>query len=115
MGNVLWNVLLFGYVDNGFSQEALMCLHIMQLENQAPSATTLVSILKACGGSEVVDWLHQTHMEIIEKEFQREILVSNMLVDTCGKCGNIKEPQNIFNALSIWDIASWNAMIKGFV
>ena len=85
------------------------------MENQAPSATTLVSILKACGGSEVVDWLHQTHMEIIEKEFQREILVSNMLVDTCGKCGNIKEPQNIFNALSIWDIASWNAMIKGFV
>ena len=74
----------------------------------------MVSILKACGGSGVVDRLHQTHMEVIEKGFQRVILASNTLVDTYGKCGNIKEPQNIFNALSIWVIASWNAMIKGF-
>mgnify|MGYP002775580357 CR=1 FL=1 len=28
-GDVLWNVLLFGYSNNGFSQEVLMCLHIM--------------------------------------------------------------------------------------
>ena len=67
-----------------------MCLHIMSLENQAPSTTTLVSNLKACGGSGAVDRLHQTYMEIIEKGFQREILVSNTLVDTYGKCGNIK-------------------------
>ena len=53
-------------------------------------------------------------MEIIEKGFEREILVSNTLVDTYGKCGSIKEAQNIFNALSARDIASWNAMIKGF-
>ena len=91
-----------------------MCLHITQLQNQAPSDATLVSILKAHGGSGVVDRLHQTHMEIIEKGFEREILVSNTLVDTYGKCGSIKEAQNIFNALSARDIASWNAMIKGF-
>ena len=61
-GDVLWNVLLFGYSNNGFSQEVLM-----QLENQAPSTTTLVSIFKACGNSGAVDRLHQTHMEIFEK------------------------------------------------
>ena len=81
---------LYGYVDNGFSQEALMCLHITQLQNQAPSDATLVSILKAHGGLGVVDRLHQTHMEIIEKGFEREILVSNMLVDTYGKFGSTK-------------------------
>ena len=42
--DVLWNVLLSGYVDNGFSQEALMCLHIMQLVNQAPSVATLAHL-----------------------------------------------------------------------
>ena len=36
------------------------------------------------------------------------------LVDTYGKCGSIKEAQNIFNALSARDIASWSAMRKGF-
>ena len=46
--------------------------------------------------------------------FEREILVSNTLVDTYGKCGNIKEAKNIFNALYTTDITSWNAMIKGF-
>ena len=81
---------LYGYVDYGFSQEALMCLHITQLQNQAPSDATLVSILKAHGGLGVVDRLHQTHMEIIEKGFEREILVNNMLVDTYGKFGSTK-------------------------
>ena len=76
--------------------------------------------MKACGGSGVVHRLHQTHIEIIEKGFQREILVTNTLVDTHGICGGIKEAQNIFNALScrgycilecnykrVWNKARW--------
>ena len=53
-------------------------------------------------------------MEIFEKGIGREILFSYTLVDTYGKCGSIKDVQNIFNALFARDITSWNAMIKGF-
>ena len=46
---VSWSALIWGYIQQGQSHDALNCFDLMQCEGISPDATTFTCILKACG------------------------------------------------------------------
>ena len=51
---VSWNALVSGYVQHGFSENAIRYFRRMQAGCISPSVLTFVSTLKACGSIEYI-------------------------------------------------------------
>eukprot|EP01018_Ginkgo_biloba_P007395 Gb_14172 [translate_table: standard] len=109
---VSWNVMIAGYTLNGHADEALTLLHQMQLAHLKPNSVTLASVLPACAS---LGALRQTHNYIIRSGFESNAFVATALIDMYAKCGCDDIARKIFGKLSKKCLASWNAMIAGYV
>ena len=110
-----WNTQIVGYVDRGHGKEALKCLDIMQHEGFAPNSITYACILKACGSTKLLRKGQQMHARIIKEGFlKKNVFVGNALVGMYAKCGELIKAQEVFDVLTIWDVASWNTLIGGY-
>ncbi|KAH7422275.1 hypothetical protein KP509_12G001600 [Ceratopteris richardii] len=112
---ISWSTLISGYTENAQGQEALQCFWNMQREGFIPNAVTYTSILKACGITLEVDIGRQIHEEILRQGLLDDnVMLGTSLVGMYVKCGAIGRAQKAFDELSIQDVMTWNALIKGY-
>ncbi|KAJ7531823.1 hypothetical protein O6H91_14G060500 [Diphasiastrum complanatum] len=132
---VLWNAMIEGYAQRGFSEQAFEILGAMQQEGYShqgfgqqalqlfkemqtqgikPDKFTFWSILKACGSIPDLNEGKLIHMQISKSPFNSDPFVRSALADMYAKCGSLDEAQGVFDELVEKDLASWNAMIAGY-
>ncbi|KAI5065693.1 hypothetical protein GOP47_0020388 [Adiantum capillus-veneris] len=110
-----FNVLISEYVENGCDEQALHCFDKMQVEGLWPNSITLAYILKACGNMGAADKGQQIHEQIIMYHgLEKDLAVGTTLVDMYANCGLLAKAQEVFDALPIHDVISWNALIGGY-
>ena len=113
---VTWNALISGYAQHGYGKNALVCFECMKHEGISPQPISFVCALKACASIRACDKGRTIHLEIIERDFLGgNVLVSTTLVDMYAKCGELSSAKRVFNALYFHDVATWNALIAGYV
>lgn len=111
---VSWNALMTGYVEHGFIEKALNCLHEMSFHGVAADKVTLLCCLKACGNLDYVDRGHDTHAAIVKQGLERHLFLGNALIDMYTKCGSLTEAREVLEQLPIRDVISWTSLIAGY-
>nr|KAJ0196093.1 hypothetical protein LSAT_V11C700365690 [Lactuca sativa] len=108
---VSWNSMINSYVQSGLMEESVK-LYIKLLHNGLkPDNFTLASVLRACS-SFLTD---QNHAYTIKTGLENDTFVSTSLVDSYSRNGRTNEAKFLFLDKSEFDLASWNAMVFGFI
>ncbi|MCO5548278.1 hypothetical protein L7F22_001735 [Adiantum nelumboides] len=112
---VSWDIIISGYVAHGQSLQALDIYGKMQASKVKPNLVLYLSLLQACGNIQRVDSGQSFHNEIVCKGLDAQLLIENTLIDMYAKSGFLAEAVKLFECLEQRDIASWGALIAGFV
>ncbi|XP_010533552.1 PREDICTED: pentatricopeptide repeat-containing protein At1g19720 [Tarenaya hassleriana] len=110
-----WNLIIAGYLQNGKRDEALEIFRKMQFSGFVPNSVTILSVLPACGNLLAAKKLKEIHGCVLRRNLNSVHAVTNSLIDTYAKSGNISYSRAIFDGMERRDIVTWNSMIGGYV
>ncbi|CAK8537802.1 unnamed protein product [Lathyrus sativus] len=110
-----WNSLMSGFIQSGQKDKALQIFRNMQFCQIAPNSVTILTILPACANLVASKKVKETHCVAVRRNLVSELPVSNSLIDSYAKSGNLRYSRNIFYGLSRKDAVSWNCMLSGYV
>eukprot|EP00250_Pteridium_aquilinum_P015894 c22825_g1_i1 orf=685-2079(+) len=111
---VTWTILISGYADNGFGEEALDCFYAMQMDGISADAGTFVCSLKGCASIRAIHKGLEIHAEIVREGLESNLLVGSALVDMYVKCGSLAEACEVLEELPSRDAIAWTALISGY-
>ena len=113
---ISWNTMISGSVLNG-SEELSLSLFINLLRSHLlPDQFTIASVLRACSSLEDGFYLiAQIHTHAIKAGIVFDSFVSTALIDVYSKSGKIEEAEFLFHNQDGFDLASWNAMMYGYI
>ncbi|VFQ85316.1 unnamed protein product [Cuscuta campestris] len=111
---ILWNSMLGGYCQNGYPDEVIKLLKVMEQCGFQPDEYTYTSILSALASLESLEAGRQLHCLIIKKDLVANLCIGNALVDMYAKCGALTDSSKQFEQLKIRDNVSWNTIIAGY-
>ena len=112
---VTWTVLIAGYIEYGFNDQALKLVDQMQQKAILPNEFTYVFNLKACGNLGATIKAQQVHSEIILRGLEKKLHIVNSLISTYTKCGLLSTGKKLLLELQTQDVVSWTALITGLV
>eukprot|EP00250_Pteridium_aquilinum_P021969 c25273_g2_i2 orf=248-2998(+) len=126
-----WNSMLSACVEHDLGEKALLLYRQMQEEGVTPNQRTFVVVLQACAIlAEKEEFIsvnglptkvmalrigQALHTDAGRIGLTYDVFVGNTLIGMYGKCGAIVEAEEVFGALVLRDIVSWNAMVSAYV
>ncbi|KAK8642396.1 hypothetical protein V6N13_011740 [Hibiscus sabdariffa] len=110
-----WNALIAGFVQLGAIDKAFGVFRKMQSCSISPNSVTILSILPGCANLIAARKVKEIHGCILRRNLEFVLSISNSLIDTYAKSGNILYSRSIFDGMSTQDIISWNSIIGGYV
>lgn len=90
------NAMIAGYVQHGYSEEALKLFCQMQRTSLKPDEATFARIFSACVNPAVLEHGRHIHAHIFCMGFESPMSVVNALVTMYAKCGGIKDARKVF-------------------
>ncbi|CAB4287431.1 unnamed protein product [Prunus armeniaca] len=118
MGNVgdisLWNAIISVHIRTKNSKIAVASFSDLLQMGFEPDNVTVLSLISACVQLSSLSLAHSVMAYIIRKGFDKDLLISNALIDLHAKCGNILVARKLFDGLVEKDEVSWNVMINGY-
>lgn len=108
-----WNVMIKGYADNGFYEEAFEFYQLMQFMGICEDNFTFPFVIKSCADlcSFVEGW--KVHCRVIKAGLDSNVFVCNSLISMYAKTGCIEFAEKVFDEMPMRDSVSWNSMIGG--
>jgi len=113
--SVSWNALITGYVHNRRFMEAIDMFKDMLRDGTEPWEVTMVEILSACanlGALEQGKWVHEY---IKQNRLVLNVYLGTALVDMYAKCGNLDVGHEVFKAMRVKNVCTWNVLISAYV
>lgn len=110
-----FNVMIAGYLENGFFNLAVEKFHEMIGMGFRPNVSTVLNLLSALS-----NWKDATQVKcvqgfVIRHGFEASTEVANQLIHIYTNCSSIYSARKIFGRLQNKDIISWTSMITGYV
>ena len=112
---ITWNVLIHGYIEHGYTVEALHSYELMQYEGLSPDEMTFLCVLRACGNIGEVEIGQGIHAKILsEKTYEKHITITTTLVDMYAKCGVLAKAKEVFDGILLHNVVLWTALISAY-
>lgn len=109
---VSWSTMIVGFAHNGCSDEAFGFFRESHKMGTRPNEVSLTGVLSACAQTGAFEFGKTLHCYIQKAGFDRIVSVSNALLDTYAKCGNVDMARLVFNwMMEKKSIVSWTSMI----
>ncbi|XP_024532137.1 pentatricopeptide repeat-containing protein At2g13600 [Selaginella moellendorffii] len=112
-----WNSMISGYAQHG-NEEAIHLFRLMDLASDpAPNRITFISALNACAcwsWALIVGKAIHDHLVATTKVAVLDVTVATSLVNMYGKCGDLDQAREIFNAMPAKGFVTWNAMLAAY-
>lgn len=108
---VSWNAMIVGFGQNGEGREAMRLFGQMLRENLQPDELTFASVLSSCTKFSAIQEIKQVQA-IVTKQGSTDFLsVTNSLISSYSKTGNLSEALLCFHSIREPDLVSWTSMI----
>ncbi|CAN8292610.1 unnamed protein product [Cochlearia groenlandica] len=114
---VSWNSMIRVFSDNGFSEESFLLLREMMEEDGGgfmPDVATVVTVLPVCAKEREIGVGKGVHGWAVKLGLDKELVVSNALMDMYCKCGCLYDADIIFKMNNKKSVVTWNTMVGGF-
>ncbi|KAL8266967.1 hypothetical protein R6Q59_004311 [Mikania micrantha] len=111
---VIRTAMIYGYVLNGMTFDALKIFRCMLKKQMRPNVVTLSSSLPACAGLAALKLGKELHGQIFKKGLEGRCHVETSVMDMYAKCGRFDLAHQVFVRMSEKDFVSWNSMITSF-
>lgn len=110
---VTWNAMLSAYTEQSESGKAILLFRQMLKEGVCIDDVTCVCVLQACRELGSLDICTQVHFIVVCIGYHHNIFLMCTLIHAYGSCSNMKDLQEIFDALPHLDVVSLNACVTG--
>ncbi|KAF5726582.1 putative Tetratricopeptide repeat (TPR)-like superfamily protein [Tripterygium wilfordii] len=110
---ISWSVLMSGFAQNGFAENALELIVEMQCHGFRPDSSSLVSALLACAQVGIMKFGKSIHGYIMRR-FDFDQVSGTAVIDMYSKCGSLSSARAVFDRIESKDSISWNAMIESY-
>ncbi|KAL5224087.1 hypothetical protein ABZP36_010726 [Zizania latifolia] len=107
---VSWCALLGGYCQNGDYEKVLALFREMDMGVWYSFGT----VLRACAGLSSVKPGKEIHCRFLRMGAGRDVIIESALVDLYAKCGAVDYAYSVFEASTVRNTITWNAMIGDF-
>ncbi|KAJ1380311.1 Tetratricopeptide-like helical domain superfamily [Sesbania bispinosa] len=111
--SVLCNSMISSYVRHDLGEDALQLFVLTLRKNIRPTEYMVSCLLSSVSIFLPVEVGNQIHALVPKLGFESDTVVANALVDMYAKFGFIDDALNIFNAMKIKDLVSWNTIMMG--
>ncbi|KAH9304428.1 hypothetical protein KI387_008832 [Taxus chinensis] len=112
--SVSWSVMIAGYAQNSYHEEAVSLFRQMQLVGSKLVSITITNFLPSCAHLASLHLGKEIHCHILRNGFESDIFVENGLIDMYAKCRNLELAYKVFDKMSPKDIISFNSVIAGY-
>jgi pentatricopeptide repeat protein len=111
-----WNAMLAGYAHQGESKQALeLFAQMRQHRDVIPDNVTFVSLVTACAKGGDLRQAREIHTKLQNSGIKLDLNLNNALINMYAKCGSLVEARQVFDNLKQRDVASFNALMAGYV
>uniref|UniRef100_A0A0E0LDG5 Uncharacterized protein n=1 Tax=Oryza punctata TaxID=4537 RepID=A0A0E0LDG5_ORYPU len=104
--------LLGGYCQNGEYEKVITLFR--EMDKVDGDWYSLGTVLRACAGLSSVKPGKEIHCRFLRMGGWRDVVVESALVDLYAKCGAVDYAYSVFEASTVRNTITWNAMIGGF-
>ncbi|KAL5727413.1 hypothetical protein ACHQM5_000616 [Ranunculus cassubicifolius] len=112
---VAWTVMVSGYSQNGYGNEALWLFsQMLDTTDLKVDVLLAVSVLQACAQLGSLNYGEIIHSYIVRIGLITELEVDTSLVDMYAKCGKLSVAQKIFDGIPSRNIITWSALISAY-
>ncbi|KAL2482079.1 Pentatricopeptide repeat-containing protein [Forsythia ovata] len=111
---VAWSTVISILDQQGQRKEAAELFHLMMHSGVRPNQFTLASLISAATDLGDLSYCQSIHACAYKFGYEPEDLVGNALIAMYMKFQSIYEGYRVFNAMTHWDVVSWNALLSGF-
>ncbi|KDO79230.1 hypothetical protein CISIN_1g045600mg [Citrus sinensis] len=110
----LWNAIISVYVQTNKAKQAVAFFTELLGAGLEPDNVTVLSIISAGVLINSLNLTHSLMAFVIRKGLDKHVAVSNALMDSYVRCGNISMARKLFGSLIYKDAFSWSVMINGY-
>ncbi|KAK1588307.1 hypothetical protein Q3G72_021906 [Acer saccharum] len=110
----LWNAIISVLVQTKNAEQALTSFCELLRVGLEPDHITVLSLISACIQVNNLNLTNSVMALVIQKGFDKDVAVSNALIDLYARCGSISIAEKLFESLLVKDVVSWGVMINGF-
>ncbi|KAK8301958.1 hypothetical protein V6Z11_D04G053600 [Gossypium hirsutum] len=112
---ILYNVMMAGYLQNGFATETVDLFIEMVGSGLKPNLGSILNVLSALSEMKNVRGGRSVHGYILKHEFRMNTEVANQIVYMYARCSYIYDARQVFNGIRYKDLISWTSMIMGYI
>ena len=109
-----WSSIILAYANHGESENAIRLFYQMQKYNVKPNSYAFVASFKACSHMVYPHHGMLIHGQSIVNDFDKDLYVTNSIIDMYVKCGLINDAERVFERSSDKSVTTWSSMIKGY-
>ncbi|KAM0059192.1 putative tetratricopeptide-like helical domain superfamily [Helianthus debilis subsp. tardiflorus] len=113
--DVLWNVILNGYLKHGDSKHVVLLFNQMRCSDTRPGSVTYACVLSACASDANVNLGTQMHGVLIKCGQVADPQVLNTLIAVYAKCRWLFDARKLFDSVQEAGSVTWNVIIGGHV
>ncbi|XVF59424.1 hypothetical protein PTKIN_Ptkin07bG0274900 [Pterospermum kingtungense] len=110
----LWNAIMSVYVNTKNAEGAFAVFRELLQKSLELDNITVLSLISSCSVVNSLILADSVLAYVIRAGFDKDVVVTNALIDLYARCGNIMVARLLFNYLLEKDAVSWSAMINGY-
>ncbi|KAJ8483916.1 hypothetical protein OPV22_016401 [Ensete ventricosum] len=111
---VSYNIMISSLTHHGHHEEALGLFARMRKDIISMDKFTVVGISVACASLLALRCLRQLHASVIVSGLELNLIMSNVMVDAYGKCGDVDSSRCLFDGMKRRDVVSWTSMVRAY-
>ncbi|KAG6536574.1 pentatricopeptide repeat-containing protein At2g22070-like [Zingiber officinale] len=111
---VSYNTMILSLARQGFHRQALDLFRRMLKHFVVMDEFTVVSVCAACTGLCFLKSLRQLHASVIVSGLEFNLIMSNVMIDSYGKCGDVDSSQHVFDQMERRDVVTWTSLVAAY-
>ncbi|CAA3015942.1 pentatricopeptide repeat-containing At3g05240 [Olea europaea subsp. europaea] len=110
----VWNAVITAHLRSNNARTAFsFFLELLRREIE-PDVVTILNLISTCLQLNNQHLTDSILAYLFHKSFDKDVAISNALIDLYAKCGSLSSARMLFDALPQKDTFSWTVMINGY-